>query len=159
MWSGSKWNQTRSKQIKKHIYSLTFQTLMVSMCVRMGKGARTQSFRTMLIFLGWVDAARKRCQGQYNLFAKDIMNSPQCLCIYASKRVYVVFVFLMQKILFSKETVWRHLAMLGSKGATNNEQSWTRHRSKLECAPTGQSCENVSIKKLMTVVDWNTLNP
>lgn len=52
---------------------------MFPMCVRVGKGARTWNFRNMVLFLGWVDVARKKWQGQYNLLGKDIMNSPQCL--------------------------------------------------------------------------------
>lgn len=56
-------NQTRSKENKKNTYTLTLQSLMISMCVRVEKGARTQNFRNWLIFLVWVDAAKKRWQG------------------------------------------------------------------------------------------------
>jgi hypothetical protein len=40
------------------------------MCVSVLKGARTQNFRKRLIFLGWMDAARQRGQGQYNCSEK-----------------------------------------------------------------------------------------
>ena len=44
-----------------------------------------------------------------------------------------------------------------SKGATNN-RGWITRRWKCEGAPTGQRCENVSIRRITIAMDWIHLN-
>lgn len=83
------------------------------------------------------------------------MDSPQCLLyLFFLECVCVCF---NTKILLPKETVLGHPAMPESKGATNN-RGWITHRWKCEGAPTGQRCENVSIRRITIAMDWIHLN-
>ena len=76
---------------------LTLQITMVFMCVRVGKGTRSQNFRNRITSLGWVDATTKTRQRQYNLSGEDIMNSPTLpfvlmlprMCVFNAKDFFL----------------------------------------------------------------------